>query len=128
MLIWYLETKINPNPAGRPGTAPLTLKVGAMARLKIMRTHEDAFKAYLAPEKYEVDDDEICVFCQLKHSKGLVGTDTCATDCAVDPACGAGMDTDDDYELVRYVLRYCKDWRVKNIQGLVRKKVKAMGY
>jgi len=30
MLIWYLETKINPNPAGRPGTAPLTLKVGEM--------------------------------------------------------------------------------------------------
>ena len=95
--------------------------------MKKIRTQKDAFKAFLAPEKYEINENEACVFCQLKHARGISCCESCTPYCSVDPACSV-IEFRDEEKLVRYVLRYCKDWRLKNIQRLVIKKVKAMGY
>ena len=95
---------------------------------KKIRTHKDAFQAYLAPGKYGIDPEESCVFCQLKNNRYGTGLSTCSKYCSVQPACIVVDDGAEQKKLIRYVLRYCKEWRVKNIRRLVIKKMEAMGY
>lgn len=95
---------------------------------KEILTHKDAFKAFLAPGKYEVDLGESCVFCQLKRTKGGARADSCIPYCSVHKACSSISYDGDQKKLVRYILRYCKNWRIENIQRLLIKKMKAMGY
>jgi len=95
---------------------------------KKIRTHKDAFRAYLTPEKYEIDPEESCVFCQLKNNNYNRGFIACEKYCSVASACIVVDDGAEQKKLIRYVLRYCKEWRVKNIRRLVIKKMEAMGY
>lgn len=94
--------------------------------LKI-RTHKDAFKAFLAPEKYDAAGD--CVFC-------IAANDDCAK-CTIGFICGHQWDfpfiwpailIPDKSTIARYILRTCKDWGRKNIERVARKKAIALGY
>ena len=95
--------------------------------MKKIRTHKDAFQAFLAPAQYEIDDEEECVFCQLDTVRHPGELCSCEKYCSVWPACDK-PNYQDKFKLVRYVLRYCKDWRIGNIRRLINKKLKAMGY
>ena len=94
-------------------------------KLKI-RTHKDAFKAWLAPDKYEIDYKEDCVFCQLKHRKQNA---TCFTNCSVHLAClyRDELSTTEKKDIAQYVLRHCKNWRVENIRSIIKERMKVMG-
>ncbi len=97
--------------------------------LKI-KTHKDAFKAFLAPEKYGLDK-WTCAFCEApKHNCGK---------CVVEFYCDDGNEPDfpfvwphierpDRIKISRFVLRNCKTWRRENIERVARKKATALGY
>ena len=94
--------------------------------LKI-RTHKDAFKAYLAPEKYDHDG---CVFCY--H------TDYSCDKCVVEFYCywkseigpyeWPDIPDEDRAKIIRYLLRTCKKWGRSEIERLARKKAIALAY
>lgn len=92
--------------------------------LKI-RTHKDAFKAYLAPEKYEQETS--CSFCDHVGSKSC---STCVVEfyCCSDATGWPLLSDDDERKVIRYLLRNLKKWGRREIERLARKKAIALGY
>lgn len=90
--------------------------------LKI-RTHKDAFEAFLAPEKYG------CVFCDGPHTR----CNLCPVFfyCCRQPINGftwPDISRSHKREIVKYIIRNCQKWSLKNIERVARKKAIALGY
>jgi len=91
------------------------------------KTHKDAFKAFLAPEKYE---ESSCGFCDEVWGN--------CDDCAIQFYCERGYSDINGVrwptisfkrkrEIIRYVLRYCRKWDQASIERVARKKAIALG-